>query len=236
MAVVLKVNPGFDAAYPWRQIGTGARPAAASPLEYYLAPADKGGEPAGRWAGRGLPALGFTAGQVIDRGVFEPLYGRHLDPRDPTGRTRLGRAALTFRPRPAPASMTNFHLAWPHRHAAAVIVAWQRWAPQGPGELAADLELTAAGDLAAAPTVAVYGAMLGTQRDADGLLDELTALAGADPLSRACTELSYRDTIRYQAAPDAVGLVGPSATQAQAATAPDRDPSPRRRRFTKSEF
>ena len=23
MAVVLKINPGFDAAYPWRQIGTG---------------------------------------------------------------------------------------------------------------------------------------------------------------------------------------------------------------------
>jgi hypothetical protein len=94
MAVVLKINPGFDAAYPWRQIGTGPLPAASSPLEYYLAPADKGGEPAGRWAGRGLQVLGFTAGQVIDRGVFEPLYGQHLDPRDPrrwsTCRTRRG--------------------------------------------------------------------------------------------------------------------------------------------------
>ena len=96
MAVVLKINPGFDASYPWRQIGTGTQPAAASPLEYYLAPADKGGEPAGRWAGRGLAALGFTAGQVIDRAVFEPLYGEHLDPRDPTGKTRLGRAAQQF--------------------------------------------------------------------------------------------------------------------------------------------
>ena len=67
MAVVLKINPGFDASYPWREIGTGAQPAAASPLEYYLAPADKGGEPAGRWAGRGLATLGFAAGQVIDR-------------------------------------------------------------------------------------------------------------------------------------------------------------------------
>jgi hypothetical protein len=98
MAVVLKINPGFDAAYPWRQIGTGQLPAAASPLEYYLAPADKGGEPAGRWAGRGLAVLGFTAGQVIDRTVFEPLYGQHLDPRDPTGQTRLGRAAQQFTP------------------------------------------------------------------------------------------------------------------------------------------
>ena len=98
MAVVLKINPGFDASYPWREIGTGARHEAVSGLDYYLAPADKGGEPAGRWAGRGLATLNFTAGQVIDRSVFEPLYGEHLDPRDPTGRTRLGRAAQQFTP------------------------------------------------------------------------------------------------------------------------------------------
>ncbi len=98
MAVVLKINPGFDASYPWREIGTGSRPEPASGLDYYLAPADKGGEPAGRWAGRGLPTLGFAAGQVIDRKVFEPLYGEHLDPRDPAGKTRLGRAAQRFTP------------------------------------------------------------------------------------------------------------------------------------------
>ena len=101
MAVVLKINPGFDASYPWREIGTGARPKPASGLEYYLAPADKGGEPAGRWAGRGLATLNFTAGQVIDRAVFEPLYGQHLDPRDPGGKTRLGRAAQQFTPEEA---------------------------------------------------------------------------------------------------------------------------------------
>jgi hypothetical protein len=98
MAVVLKINPGFDASYPWREIGAGGRPEPASGLDYYLAPADKGGEPAGRWAGRGLATLGFTAGQVIDRSVFEPLYGEHLDPRDPSGTTRLGRAAQRFTP------------------------------------------------------------------------------------------------------------------------------------------
>ncbi len=133
--------------------------------------------------------------------------------------------SLTFHPRPAPASMANFHLAWPYRRTAAVIAAWQRWAPGGPGELAADLELAATGDLATSPTAAVYGAVLGTQRDADGLLDELTALVGADPLSRVCTELSYRDTVRFQAAP--------GAANGQAMQAP---PSGRRHRFTKSEF
>ena len=101
MAVVLKINPGFDASYPWREIGTGAMREPASGLDYYLAPADKGGEPAGRWGGRGLPVLNFTAGQVIDRAVFEPLYGQHLDPRDPSGKTRLGRAAQQFTPEEA---------------------------------------------------------------------------------------------------------------------------------------
>src|SRR6266567_2179077 len=48
MAVVLKINPGFDASYPWREIGTGTRPEPASGIDYYLAPADKGGEPVGR--------------------------------------------------------------------------------------------------------------------------------------------------------------------------------------------
>ena len=63
MAVVLKINPGFDASYPWREIGTGARPEPARGLDYYLAPADKGGEPAGRWAGRGLATLGSPRGR-----------------------------------------------------------------------------------------------------------------------------------------------------------------------------
>ena len=95
MAVVLKINPGFDASYPWRQIGTGDTEA-TSPLDYYLAPADKGGEPPGLWTGRGLGVLGFAEGEVIDRAVFEPLFGQHTDPRDPSGTARLGRAPQRF--------------------------------------------------------------------------------------------------------------------------------------------
>jgi hypothetical protein len=95
MAVVVKINPGFDASYPWREIGTGDG-AAASPLDYYLAPADRGGEPLGCWAGRGLGVLGFAEGEVIDRAVFEPLFGQYADPRDPSGSARLGRAPQRF--------------------------------------------------------------------------------------------------------------------------------------------
>jgi FAD/FMN-containing dehydrogenase len=59
--------------------------------------------------------------------------------------------SLAFRVVPAPASMANFHVTWSHRQAVAVIAAWQQWAPNGPEELSADLELTAAGDIAIAP-------------------------------------------------------------------------------------
>ncbi len=95
MAVVLKINAGFDASYPWREIGAGDG-LPSSPLEYYLAPADKGGEPPGRWAGRGLATLGLAQDAVIDRTVFEPLFGQHADPRDSSGGTRLGRAPQRF--------------------------------------------------------------------------------------------------------------------------------------------
>ena len=97
MAVHVSIQPGYDPSYPWKQIGTGTGVAAALGLEYYLAPAEKGGEPPGRWHGRGAAMLGFTEDQIIERAVFEKLYGeRHLDPRDPTDNTRLGRKPQQF--------------------------------------------------------------------------------------------------------------------------------------------
>ena len=99
MAGIITIAPGHDASYPWRQIGTSDRAAEAgrAKTSYYLAPADKGGEPPGRWQGGGLADLGFREGQVIEREVFERLYGDFLDPRDPSGETRLGRAPQRFR-------------------------------------------------------------------------------------------------------------------------------------------
>ena len=48
---IITIAPGHDASYPWRQIGTSDRspePGHAG-TSYYLAPADKGGEPPDRW-------------------------------------------------------------------------------------------------------------------------------------------------------------------------------------------
>ena len=99
MAGIITISPGHDASYPWRQIGT--TPEAGRTKEantaYYLSPTEKGGEPPGRWHGAGLADLGFQDGQIIDREVFERLYGQFVDPRDPAGQSRLGRAPQKFR-------------------------------------------------------------------------------------------------------------------------------------------
>ena len=100
VAGIITISPGHDASYPWRQIGTsaGAGPGRPAPARgYYLSPAEKGGEPPGRWQGGGVAELGFAEGQVIERQVFERLYGKFLDPRDPAGEARLGRAPQRFR-------------------------------------------------------------------------------------------------------------------------------------------
>ncbi|HEY3905821.1 MAG TPA: relaxase domain-containing protein, partial [Streptosporangiaceae bacterium] len=77
--------------------GGGQRGVGHADVAYYLSPAEKGGEPPGRWRGAGLAELGFRDGEIISRKVFESLYGKFIDPRDPSGETRLGRAPQRFR-------------------------------------------------------------------------------------------------------------------------------------------
>src|SRR4029450_9353839 len=58
--------------------------------------------------------------------------------------------SLRFRTVPAPAS-TAFHLVWPYVEAAAVLDAWQEWAPDAPDELAASVLITLLCHLAPPP-------------------------------------------------------------------------------------
>jgi FAD/FMN-containing dehydrogenase len=106
--------------------------------------------------------------------------------------------SLVFKTLLAPAA-TSFHLVWPHSHAAAVIEAWQGWAPVAPDELAASLLLTAPGDPEEPPVVNLFGAMFGTESDTAELLEELVARAGADPTSTFHKHASYRETKRFLA-------------------------------------
>jgi FAD/FMN-containing dehydrogenase len=106
--------------------------------------------------------------------------------------------SLVFKTIPAPAA-TAFHLLWPHAYAAAVIDAWQHWAPTAPDELAASLLLTASGDVEEPPAANVFGAMLGTESEAAERLEEMVDRVGADPASVFRKHMSYRETKRYLA-------------------------------------
>jgi len=107
--------------------------------------------------------------------------------------------SLVFRPVPAPGSTTNLHLAWPDTHAAAVIGAWQRWAPTGPDELAASLKITAGDDPDRPPAVDVYGAFHGSRADAARLVEELVGRVGSDPTVAALTPMTWPQTRRFWA-------------------------------------
>jgi FAD/FMN-containing dehydrogenase len=107
--------------------------------------------------------------------------------------------SLRHRTLPAPEQATSFHLVWPVRLAAAVIGAWQAWAPAAPDELAASLLVTAGPDPGRPPLVNVFGAMLGGAAATAGLLEELVARVGAGPESQSSREAAYRDVKRHLA-------------------------------------
>jgi FAD/FMN-containing dehydrogenase len=104
--------------------------------------------------------------------------------------------SFVFRTVPAPAA-TAFHLVWPFPDAAAVIGAWQLWAPDAPDELAASVLVTVPDELDRAPLVNVFGAMVGTESDASALLDELVDRIGADPATVDFEHGSYVHAKRY---------------------------------------
>jgi len=63
---------GYDLGYPRKNQGQGGgKPAAKTPGGYYI-DAVQGGEPPGSWWGPSAEALGFTAGQEVDRGPRTP--------------------------------------------------------------------------------------------------------------------------------------------------------------------
>jgi hypothetical protein len=77
----------------------------------------------------------------------------------PAAATSVWVTSLVFRTLPAPAT-TVFHLVWPPAIAAAVVRAWQAYAPDALEELDATLRLTAAGDDGRQPWVEVVGSVL----------------------------------------------------------------------------
>ena len=104
--------------------------------------------------------------------------------------------ALTFRTIPAPAA-TNLQLTWPFSEAAAVIDAWQSWAPLAPEELAASLVIGDSAQVDEPPSVEVFGVMLGTESDTAELVGELVDRTPSAPASASHQHMSFGETMRY---------------------------------------
>ena len=86
---------------------------------------------------------------------------------------------------------TRIVLTWPAGSAAAVIAAWQVWAPDAPDELNVSLKVTATGTDGPQQTV-LFGAMLGAEHQAAALMEEFVRLAGVAPASQSLASLPYR--------------------------------------------
>jgi len=104
--------------------------------------------------------------------------------------------SLRLRTVALPADATSLHVEWPYAAAAAVIAAWQAWAPDGPDALAASLLVTAAGGLDRPPRVDLLGAMFGARSDAAEQLDELVARVGVEPAAATLAPGSLADVKR----------------------------------------
>jgi FAD/FMN-containing dehydrogenase len=184
---------------------------------------------AGLALGGGLGILGRTYGVTSDRLVRARIVladGRRLacdedDHEDLLWALRGAGAGnfgvvtgLELRTVPAP-SATNAHVSWPHSRAAAVVRAWQEWAPHGPDELAASLKVTAGGDVDEPPSVDVYAAYLGAEAEAAALLDELAVRVGSDPVSSSLGHMSFAATRRFWAQLGAAEEGGGELPQAQ---------------------
>jgi FAD/FMN-containing dehydrogenase len=166
---------------------------------------------AGLTLGGGLGILGRTHGLTADQVVAARAVladGRIVDC-DEHHHTHLlwalkgaggGQFAavtqLVLRTLPEPHA-TGFHLVWPWTKGAAVVGAWQAWAPDAPNEIAASLLIRAHGG--APPTVTVFGAVLDDEPVARAALQQLVAAVGAPPAKAVFAAGPYRQVKRYLA-------------------------------------
>ncbi|WP_158564217.1 FAD-binding oxidoreductase [Jiangella anatolica] len=81
---------------------------------------------------------------------------------------------------PLPAGVSAFHVTWPYEQAAAVIGAWQEWAPRAPDEVVAELRLVVPADPDEAPGVSLFGMVLDAST-ATGALGPVLDAVGIEP-------------------------------------------------------
>lgn len=168
---------------------------------------------AGLTLGGGLGILGrshgLTADQVVaaravlaDGRIVDCDEHRHEDLfwalRGAGGGQFAAVTQVVLRTLPAPEA-TGFHLVWPWTVAAAVVGAWQAWAPEAPDAIAASLLVRAPADGDRPPIVTVFGAVLDQESAARAALDEFVAGVGAAPTKANYIPGPYREIKRYLA-------------------------------------
>lgn len=118
--------------------------------------------------------------------------------------------SMTFRTQPAP-DVLLFSIVFPWSAAAAVVRAWQDWAPVADPQLWSTLKLLN-GTRHTAPTVTVTGVWTGAKTGADASVDGFIAATGATPTSHTADELSYGDAmVRLAGAPQRVSEAATSS-------------------------
>ncbi len=104
--------------------------------------------------------------------------------------------SLRFATRPA-RDATAFHVTWPVERAAALIEAWQAWAPGAPDEIAAQLLVTVPPEPERPAVVTVFGAMTGSEAATAAQLGDLAARARAEPATSVMCTRTLRETKRW---------------------------------------
>ncbi|MEV8596614.1 FAD-binding oxidoreductase [Streptomyces sp. NPDC052012] len=103
---------------------------------------------------------------------------------------------LHFKTHPAPQGVTAY-LTWPWPKAAAVVKAWQDWAPTQPDEIWSSLHLAATPSRT--PTLSIAAFSLGTYTDLQNAVDRLAARIGTPAASVSLRRRSYEDAMELYA-------------------------------------
>jgi hypothetical protein len=102
--------------------------------------------------------------------------------------------SLTFSTQPAP-KVTMFSLSWPFAAAAAVVRAWQTWAPTADPQLWSTLKLLGGTTHAGGPGVYLAGTWIGPAAQLAGQLAPFLKAVGAAPSHNGSSTHSYHDAM-----------------------------------------
>lgn len=114
--------------------------------------------------------------------------------------------ALTLRTHPAP-QVTSFSLSWPFSVAAAVVKAWQAWAPQADPQLWSTLKLLTGANHPDGPGLYLSGTWIGPKTQLGAQLAPLLKAVGITPSHNGSSTRSYLDAMMGYAGCAGIPLV-----------------------------